>query len=214
MANRQSSILGKIWYVIWRLLLLYVVVLLVFRFVPVPTSAFMLQSDYPVTQKWISIDKLPPAMPLAVVASEDQRFPVHFGVDFTEIINALEQYDDGEGLRGASTISQQTAKNLFLWSGRSFIRKGVEAALATSLEIIWGKISLYVICIQRVVKCSFSLIYNWSVLSNISWFHACFAQESIRNGFWSWISVVAKSVSSLLLLCCLLAWLVIAKCLH
>ncbi|TEW49235.1 monofunctional biosynthetic peptidoglycan transglycosylase [Psychromonas algicola] len=139
MAKRQSSILGKIWYLLWRLLLLYVVVLLVFRFVPVPTSAFMLQSPYPVTQKWISIDKLPSSMPLAVVASEDQRFPVHFGVDFTEIINALEQYDDGEGLRGASTISQQTAKNLFLWSGRSFIRKGVEAALATSLEVIWGK---------------------------------------------------------------------------
>lgn len=139
MTKRQSSILGKIWYLLWRLLLLYVVVLLVFRFVPVPTSAFMLQSPYPVTQKWISIDKLPSSMPLAVVASEDQRFPVHFGVDFTEIINALEQYDDGEGLRGASTISQQTAKNLFLWSGRSFIRKGVEAALATSLEVIWGK---------------------------------------------------------------------------
>jgi len=139
MAKRHSSILGKIWYLLWRLLLLFAVVLLVFRFVPIPTSAFMQQSPYPVTQKWISIDKLPSSMPLAVVASEDQRFPAHFGVDFTEIMNALEQYDDGEGLRGASTISQQTAKNLFLWAGRSFIRKGLEVALATSLEIAWGK---------------------------------------------------------------------------
>tara|TARA_R110001583_G_scaffold132728_1_gene284682 strand:- start:103 stop:717 length:615 start_codon:yes stop_codon:yes gene_type:complete len=113
--------------------------LLLFRFVPLPTTAFMLQSPYPVTQKWISIDKLPSSMPLAVVASEDQRFPVHFGVDFTAIINAVEQYGDGDGLRGASTITQQTAKNIFLWSGRSFIRKGLEAGLAISLEAIWGK---------------------------------------------------------------------------
>jgi len=137
--KRQSSFLSKIWFVLWRLLLLMTLTLLLFRFVPLPTSAFMLQSPYPVTQKWISIDKLPSSMPLAVVASEDQRFPIHFGVDFTAIINALEQYDDGDGLRGASTITQQTAKNIFLWSGRSFIRKGLEAGLAISLEAIWGK---------------------------------------------------------------------------
>lgn len=137
--KRKSSLLSKVWYALWRLLLLMTLTLLLFRFVPLPTSAFMLQSTYPVTQKWISIDKLPPSMPLAVVASEDQRFPVHFGVDFTAIINALEQYDDGDGLRGASTITQQTAKNIFLWSGRSFIRKGLEAGLAISLETVWGK---------------------------------------------------------------------------
>ena len=137
--KRQSSFLSKIWFVLWRLLLLMTLTLLLFRFVPLPTSAFMLQSPYPVTQKWISIEQLPPSMPLAVVASEDQRFPIHFGVDFTAIINALEQYDDGDGLRGASTITQQTAKNIFLWSGRSFIRKGLEAGLAISLEAIWGK---------------------------------------------------------------------------
>ena len=139
MAKRKPSILSKIGYLLWRCLLLLVLVLLAFRFVPVPTSAFMLQSTYPVTQKWISIDKLPPAMPLAVVASEDQRFPEHFGVDFTAIIDAVEQYSDGDGLRGASTITQQTAKNIFLWSGRSFIRKALEATLALSLEAIWGK---------------------------------------------------------------------------
>ncbi|MDN2663715.1 monofunctional biosynthetic peptidoglycan transglycosylase [Psychromonas sp. 14N.309.X.WAT.B.A12] len=137
--KKKSSLLGKIWYVLWRLLLLMILTLLLFRFVPLPTSAFMLQSPYPVTQKWISIDKLSPAMSLAVVASEDQRFPTHFGVDFTAIVDALEQYDDGDGLRGASTITQQTAKNIFLWSGRSFIRKGLEAGLALSLEAAWGK---------------------------------------------------------------------------
>lgn len=138
-SKSKSSLLSKIWYVLWRLLLLMTLTLLLFRFVPLPTSAFMLQSPYPVTQKWISIDKLPPSIPLAAVASEDQRFPIHFGVDFTAIINALEQYDDGDGLRGASTITQQTAKNIFLWSGRSFIRKGLEAGLAMSLEALWGK---------------------------------------------------------------------------
>ena len=143
MAKRKSSFLSKVWSKVWRILLalmLFVgLILLMFRFVPLPTTAFMLQSPYPVTQKWISIDKLPSSMPLAVVASEDQRFPEHFGVDFTAIIDAVEQYSDGDGLRGASTITQQTAKNIFLWSGRSFIRKALEATLALSLEAIWGK---------------------------------------------------------------------------
>lgn len=139
MAKRKRSIFGWIWFVMWRVALLLVLILLLFRFVPLPTTAFMLQSPYPVTQEWISIDKLPSHMALAVVASEDQRFPSHSGLDFNSILKALEKYGDGEGLRGASTITQQTAKNLFLWSGRSFTRKGMEAALALSLEAIWGK---------------------------------------------------------------------------
>lgn len=139
MAKRRHGIYKKIWRLIWRALLLLILVLLVFRFAPIPTTAFMLQSDYPVKQTWISIDKLPSYMPLAVVSAEDQRFPDHFGVDFTAISKALSQYDEGSGLRGASTITQQTAKNLFLWSGRSFIRKGLEAGLAICLEAIWSK---------------------------------------------------------------------------
>ena len=139
MTQRKHSLFRKTWTVIWRALLLLVLVLLVFRFIPPPTTAFMLQSPYPVTQDWISIDKLPSHVPLAFVASEDQRFPNHYGVDFAAISKALSQYDDGDGLRGASTITQQTAKNLFLWSGRSFIRKGLEAGLALSLETLWDK---------------------------------------------------------------------------
>ncbi|MFI8622349.1 monofunctional biosynthetic peptidoglycan transglycosylase [Marinomonas sp. NPDC078689] len=139
MAKRKPGVFNKAWTILWRVLIAFALILLVFRFVPPPTTAFMLQSDYLVTQHWISIDKLPPQVPLAVIGSEDQRFPDHFGVDFTAITKALSQYDDGEGLRGASTITQQTAKNLFLWPGRSFIRKGLEAGLAISLEAIWGK---------------------------------------------------------------------------
>ncbi|MEH6464005.1 MAG: monofunctional biosynthetic peptidoglycan transglycosylase [Shewanella psychromarinicola] len=139
MANRKRGFLGWTWFVMWRLLLLLALLLLVFRFVAPPTTSFMLQSPYPVTQHWISIDELPSQIPLAMVASEDQLFPEHFGVDFAAISKALNQYDDGEGLRGASTISQQTAKNLLLWPGQSFARKGLEAMLAVSLEAIWGK---------------------------------------------------------------------------
>lgn len=139
MAKRKFSFLSLIWSLLWRLLLLLALFLLIFRFVPLPTTSFILQSPYPVKQKWISIDELPSYMPLAVVASEDQRFPHHYGVDFTEIIRSIEQYDGGRGLRGASTITQQTAKNIFLWPGRSFIRKGLEAGLALSLETVWGK---------------------------------------------------------------------------
>lgn len=143
MAQRERGFFGWIWFVIWRsvllLLLLLLALLLTLRFVAPPTSAFMLQSPYPVSQQWVSIDTLPAHVALAVVASEDQRFPEHFGVDMTEIKNALERFDDGGGLRGASTISQQTAKNLLLWPGRSMLRKGLEATLALSLEAIWGK---------------------------------------------------------------------------
>lgn len=143
MTLTKRGFFGWIWFVIWRvsllLLLLLLALLLVLRFVPPPTSAFMLQSPYPVSQQWVSIDTLPGHVPLALVASEDQRFPEHFGVDWAEISKALDKYDDGGGLRGASTISQQTAKNLLLWPGRSFVRKGLEASLAVCLEAVWGK---------------------------------------------------------------------------
>ncbi|WP_340680135.1 monofunctional biosynthetic peptidoglycan transglycosylase [Paraglaciecola sp.] len=139
MAKNKRGIFAWIWFVMWRFLLLLILFLLLLRFVPLSTTAFMLQSPYPVTQHWISIDKLPTHMSMAVVASEDQLFPEHFGVDLSAISKALNQSDDGDPIRGASTITQQTAKNLLLWPGRSFVRKGLEAGLAVSLEIIWGK---------------------------------------------------------------------------
>tara|TARA_R110002167_G_scaffold49026_6_gene143962 strand:- start:1650 stop:2330 length:681 start_codon:yes stop_codon:yes gene_type:complete len=139
MEKGKRGVFAWIWFVMWRFLLLLILFLLLLRFVPLSTTAFMLQSPYPVTQQWINIDKLPTHVPMAMVASEDQRFPEHFGVDLNAISKALNQSDDGDALRGASTITQQTAKNLLLWPGRSFVRKGLEAGLAVSLEIIWGK---------------------------------------------------------------------------
>ncbi|MBY6033357.1 monofunctional biosynthetic peptidoglycan transglycosylase [Marinobacter daepoensis] len=119
-------------------------VILLFRFVNPPTSAFMLgyqMSDgaAPLQQEWVPISEISQWMPLAVVASEDQRFPHHLGVDFEAIRKAVSEYRAGEGLRGASTITQQTAKNLFLWNGRSFVRKGLEAGLALAMDALWTK---------------------------------------------------------------------------
>ena len=98
MAKRKRGVFGWIWYVIWRLALLIVVLLLILRFLPPPTTAFMLQSPTPVTYEWVGIQHLPSHVSLAVVGSEDQRFPDHFGVDFTAISKAITQRDEGENL--------------------------------------------------------------------------------------------------------------------
>jgi monofunctional biosynthetic peptidoglycan transglycosylase len=88
---------------------------------------------------WTSYTAISPHVALAVIAGEDQRFPDHQGFDFVEIQDALEDQEEGKPLRGASTISQQVAKNLFLWSGRSFVRKGLEAWFTVLLELLWSK---------------------------------------------------------------------------
>lgn len=139
----RKSIRALAWTLI-GLLLLIVAAIVLFRFVNPPTSAFMLGhllsgSSYELRQEWVSLDDISPWMPLAVVASEDQRFPHHHGVDFDAIRKALAEYQAGQGLRGASTITQQTAKNLFLWNGRSFIRKALEAGLALGIDALWPK---------------------------------------------------------------------------
>ena len=76
---------------------------------------------------------------LAALASEDQKFPDHYGIDFGAVKDAIDEKKDGKRLRGGSTITQQTAKNVFLWQGRSWIRKGLEAYSSFLIEIIWGK---------------------------------------------------------------------------
>jgi len=78
-------------------------------------------------------------MALAAVAAEDQKFPEHFGFDFKSMVEALKEREDGGSLRGASTITQQVAKNLFLWKGRNFIRKGLEAYFTVLIEVLWPK---------------------------------------------------------------------------
>ncbi len=92
-----------------------------------------------IDQRWVPWTAISPAVPLAVVAAEDQRFPVHWGFDLKEIKNALAERGTKGRVRGASTISQQVAKNLFLWSGRSWVRKGLEVYFTVLIELSWPK---------------------------------------------------------------------------
>ncbi|HTH69039.1 monofunctional biosynthetic peptidoglycan transglycosylase [Rhodanobacter sp. T12-5] len=122
---------------------------LVLRFVPPWTSAVMLErqlgawihgeKDFHLRQHWVPWRQVSGWVPLAMVAGEDQKFPYHHGFDFDSIQDAMDAADDGKRLRGASTISQQTAKNLFLWNGRSFVRKGLEAYFTVLIELTWPK---------------------------------------------------------------------------
>ncbi len=119
------------------------VMTLVYGVVPPPASNLMLLrlfSGNGIHKQWVSFDQMSPNLARAVLSSEDARFCFHHGVDWVEFEDALSGGEDGEGpSRGASTVSMQTAKNLFLWEGRSFIRKGLELPLAYYMDLIWTK---------------------------------------------------------------------------
>jgi len=142
--QRIRRIVGRIvlvWLGIW------LAGILLFSFLPVPFSAVMaerqigawLRGDfsYVAHSDWIGHDEISPWMGLAVIASEDQKFPTHWGFDVAAIESVLDNSDSR--MRGASTLSQQTAKNLFLWDGRSWVRKGLEAGLTVGIETVWTK---------------------------------------------------------------------------
>jgi len=116
-----------------------------------PTTAYILQdsgNQSPWIARWSSLGNISPQLALAVVASEDQRYPDHFGIDIAAIRKALTE-DRGQ-LRGGSTISQQLAKNLYLWPGRSMLRKGLEAWLTLWMELFWSKSRLLEIYLNVV----------------------------------------------------------------
>jgi monofunctional glycosyltransferase len=126
-----------------------IVPVLLLRWVHPLTSAFMLESridawhaherTYHTDYQWVSLEQISPHAAIAVIASEDQQFPFHAGFDFNSIRDAVRASEAGKRLRGASTISQQVAKNLFLWSGRSFVRKALEAYFTVLIETFWPK---------------------------------------------------------------------------
>jgi monofunctional glycosyltransferase len=130
-------------------LLLLAVSVLALRWIQPPTSAFMLtariqamlaaEHGYHTEYQWVSLEQISPQAAIAVIAAEDQQFPFHAGFDFKSIREAVRAHERGHKLRGASTITQQVAKNLFLWSGRSLTRKGLEAMLTIMIEIMWPK---------------------------------------------------------------------------
>ena len=120
----------------------------IYRFLPVYVTPLMLIRCYEQIQEgrdlklkhdWVSLDKMSESMPVAVMASEDQRFLKHHGFDLDAIERAARHNQKSERKQGASTISQQTAKNVFLWPGRSWIRKGLEAYFTVLIELIWSK---------------------------------------------------------------------------
>jgi monofunctional biosynthetic peptidoglycan transglycosylase len=122
---------------------------LLLRWWPPATSAYMVEArlaalgagdfSFHLRHTWVDRERIAPAAQLAVIASEDQKFPFHHGFDFDSIQDALREQEDGIRTRGASTISQQTAKNLFLWGGRSYVRKAFEAWFTALLELCWPK---------------------------------------------------------------------------
>ncbi len=117
-------------------------VVLPLRWIAPPTTAFMLQDESnreALLYNWTPWSHIGAAMPIAVVAAEDQKFTDHSGFDLDSIKQSVENYAEGESLRGASTISQQVAKNLYLWPGRSFLRKGIEAYFTVLLEASLSK---------------------------------------------------------------------------
>ncbi|CAH1043600.1 monofunctional biosynthetic peptidoglycan transglycosylase [Halomonas sp. TD01] len=153
MLNRAlRRFLGLIWRLIWRgalaFIVLSVALVLLFRFVPPPGSMVMVErkiqswinsEPIDIQRQWRSWENLSSNAKLAVIAAEDQRFPQHRGFDLVELKRALKASLDGERLRGASTLSQQTAKNVFLWSGRSWARKGLEVWFTLLIEMLWSK---------------------------------------------------------------------------
>lgn len=145
-------LLFKIFKIILKLIVGFLIVsiasVILFKWLPVPITPLMLircveqKSDGKsmiLKHKWVSLDKISPKLQLAVVCSEDQNYLKHFGFDWGAIQKAMKANEEGKKLRGASTISQQTAKNVFLWSSRSYLRKGLEAYFTLLIEIFWSK---------------------------------------------------------------------------
>lgn len=121
----------------------------ILRYVDPFTTAFMIRDrflawkdddpSYVYRWQWVDRDQISTSMQLAVIASEDQTFPDHWGFDVKQINSALEDRDRGKRVRGASTLTQQVAKNIFLWPGQSWVRKGIEAYFTVLIEALWPK---------------------------------------------------------------------------
>ena len=142
----------KIFRFFWLLFLWFNIisfsVVLLFKFVPVPFTPLMgiralehnaSGKDMMCTHEWVPIDEISLNLQKAVIASEDGHFLEHWGFDFKAMEKAFKNNQKGKRLKGGSTISQQTAKNVFLWQGRSYFRKGLEAYYTVLIELIWGK---------------------------------------------------------------------------
>ena len=161
-----------------------VVLVLLLRFIPPPGTALMVErkieswfdgEPIDLQRDWQPWDNISDDLKVAVMAGEDQKFPEHWGFDFGAIQAALAHNERGGSIRGASTLSQQVAKNLFLWSGRSWLRKGLEAWFTALIEVFWPK--------QRILE-----VY----LNSVEWDAGVFgAEAAARHHF----GVSARSLS-------------------
>ncbi|CAN1542881.1 monofunctional biosynthetic peptidoglycan transglycosylase [Flavobacteriaceae bacterium] len=144
--------LKKITRILFKILIWFVgislFIVIIFKFVPVPITPLMVSravenklagKEMICNHDWVPIEKISKNLQKAVIASEDGTFLIHHGFDFTAMQKALKNNQKGRKIKGGSTISQQTAKNVFLWQGRSYIRKGFEAYFTVLIELIWGK---------------------------------------------------------------------------
>jgi monofunctional biosynthetic peptidoglycan transglycosylase len=134
--------------VVGFLLISSILAVVILRWIPPFTTAVMMERRisslwnhhaYKADYRWVPWKRISPSAAMAVIAAEDQNFATHHGFDFESIQKAVDAHERGRRLRGASTISQQVAKNVFLWSGRSFIRKGLEAYFTVLIELTWSK---------------------------------------------------------------------------
>ncbi|MEL6482103.1 MAG: monofunctional biosynthetic peptidoglycan transglycosylase [Pseudomonadota bacterium] len=148
--GRAIGALGRLirfvvrWVAIGVTALILAVLLIVgaLRWIDPPMGTYMLSERLrlgPIQAEWRPIEEMGPFVPASALAAEDARFCLHHGVDIDELREAAEDYLSGERVRGASTISQQTAKNMFLWHGRSLLRKGLELPFVGLMELLWGK---------------------------------------------------------------------------
>jgi monofunctional glycosyltransferase len=140
-AGRLRRALGCAAALVLAAVLAVLVLGLVYRFVP-PVSTLMLArwaTFRPVERITVPLEAIAPSLPAAVIASEDAHFCTHGGVDWGALREVIEDAEDDGPSRGASTIAMQTAKNVFLWPGRSYIRKGLELPIALYIDLVWGK---------------------------------------------------------------------------
>jgi monofunctional glycosyltransferase len=153
---RKNGIINRSFYhlrnfgllLITVILSFWFIAILLFSFLPVPYSTVMLErqinawlsnnKSFHLESSWRNAQQIAPELMLAVIAAEDQRFPKHIGFDLHSVQQVIFK-QNSRPLRGASTISQQTAKNLFLWDGRSLLRKGLEVIITAGIEIFWTK---------------------------------------------------------------------------
>jgi len=168
-----------------------VVLVLIFRWVPPPGTALMVErkveswfdgEPIDLQRDWEPWEKISDDLKVAVIAGEDQKFASHWGFDFTAIQAALAHNERGGSIRGASTLSQQVAKNQFLWSGRSWLRKGLEAWFTALIELLWSK--------ERILE-----VY----LNSAEWDDGVFgAQAAARHHFGVDASRLTRQQASLL----------------